>query len=254
MTLGRHGAGLWSRRPDAATASVRGQHDQLPDPRPRQPGHTAPEPGDLNLAVIEPVVERAKLEAMLRGLRQIHQRAHRSVRAQQRIGQLELRVRPRAKAGVELVAEPAQPGDRLDSAILTLQAVHRDLRSIMVSRGENTIFRGTPHVPATRARSRSRGLRGLARPGTGARLVRTVVAPARCPRPSRSSIRWRRPPGGRGRPARPGCVGSPRSGSLGPSAAPAPTRVVRRADGLVVVGVGPAAGDELGVPAQQGPR
>lgn len=44
----------------------------------------------------------------------------------------------------------------------------------------------------------------------------------RCRRSSRSSTRSRRRSGGRVRRVRPGCVGSPRLGSLGPSAAPGP--------------------------------
>ena len=48
---------------------VDGQHDPLPEPRQRQSGHTAPESGDLNLAVVEPVVEGAVPTAMLRGQR-----------------------------------------------------------------------------------------------------------------------------------------------------------------------------------------
>src|SRR5690349_23464994 len=55
----------------------------------------------------------------------------------------------------------------------------------------------------------------------------------------------------RGRPARPGCVCTPTADSRGPSSAPGPGSAVRWVAGLVVGAVGPAAGDELGVPAQQ---
>ena len=90
--------------------------------------------------MVEPVIQRAVPASMLRGQRQIHQRPHRPVRAQQRLGQLELRIRPRTQAGIEAVSEPTQPGDRLDSDTVVVHAVHRGLRSIMVSLGENTIF------------------------------------------------------------------------------------------------------------------
>ena len=129
---------------------IGGQHDPLPDPRQRHTGHTAAQAGDLDRPVVEPVVEGAVPAAMLRSQRQIHQRAYRPVGAQQRLGQLELRVRPRTQARVELVSEPTQPGDRLDSGMVVVHAVHRGLRSIMVSLGENTIFWRPPHVAATR--------------------------------------------------------------------------------------------------------
>jgi hypothetical protein len=74
---------------------------------------------------------------MLRRQRQIHQRPHRPLGAQQGIGQLELGIRPRAQAGVEPVAEPTQPGDRLDFGTLVLHAVHRGLRLIVITLGEN---------------------------------------------------------------------------------------------------------------------
>ena len=73
---------------------VGGQHDPVPDPRQRHAGHAPAQAGDLDRPVVEPVVQRAVPASMLRGQRQIHQRPHRPVRAQQRIGQLELRVRP----------------------------------------------------------------------------------------------------------------------------------------------------------------
>ena len=71
-------------------------------------GHAAAQPGDLDRPVVEPVVEGAVPAAMLRGQRQIHQRPHRPVRAQQRLGQLELRVRPRAQTAVEHLPEPGK--------------------------------------------------------------------------------------------------------------------------------------------------
>jgi hypothetical protein len=57
----------------------------------------------------------------------------------------------------------------------------------------------------------------------------------RCLRSSRSSTRSRRRPGGRVRRVRPGCVGSPRPGSLGPSAAPGPGSAVGWVGGRVGV-------------------
>src|SRR4051812_44408001 len=107
--------------------------------------------------MVEPVIQRAVPASMLRGQRQIDQRPHRPVRAQQRLGQLELRIRPRAQAGVEAVSEPAQLGDRLDSDTLVVHAVHRGLRSIMDTLGENTIFRRPPRVATTRRRTAGTG-------------------------------------------------------------------------------------------------
>jgi hypothetical protein len=47
---------------------------------------------------------------MLRGQRQIHQRAHRTLGAQQRIGQLKPRVSPRTQAAVERISKSTHLG------------------------------------------------------------------------------------------------------------------------------------------------
>ena len=53
------------------------------------------QPPDLDPPVVEPVIHRAVPAAVLGHQRQIHQRAHRAISAQHRIGQLEQRIRPR---------------------------------------------------------------------------------------------------------------------------------------------------------------
>ncbi len=71
---------------------------------------------------------------------------------------------------------------------------------------------------------------------------------------SRSSRRSRRQRDGRGRSVRPECACTPSGDSRGPSAAPGSDRRCGGWSAWSSARVGPAAGDELGVPAQQGSR
>ena len=153
------------RRPAAAAA------------RPRRGAAARPRSGPwLSPSYMAPCPRRCS-----GGQRQIDQRPHRPVRAQQRVGQLEQRIRPRGQAGVELVAEPAQPGDRLDSGTVVVHAVHRGLRSIMVSLGENTIFRRPPHVAATRRHAARPGRSPTPQVKRQAKRVTTAPGTAGCP-------------------------------------------------------------------------
>ena len=96
---------------------------------------------------------------------------------------------------------------------------------------------------STWATLHGRGSRAPARPGTGARSVRTVGVRDRSRRTSRSSTPSRRRSGGRVRSARPGCVDTPTVSSPGPSAAPALGSAARRAVDRGSSRVGPVAGD-----------
>jgi hypothetical protein len=55
------------------------------------------------------VVQRAVAAGELRLQAQLHQRRHGVIRAQDRVGQFEQRVRPRVQALVQRLPEPAQP-------------------------------------------------------------------------------------------------------------------------------------------------
>ena len=85
-------------------------------------------------------------------------------------------------------------------------------------------------------------------------MVRPAGARGRCRRCAGSSRRWRRRSGSRGRRARRGCAGTPRWGSRWPGGGPGRAgRRGWRVDRAGRLG-GPAAGDELAVPAQDGGR
>jgi hypothetical protein len=69
--------------------------------------------GEEVLAVDSPggkrVIQRAVAAGELRLQAQLHQRRHRVIRAQDRAGELEQRVRPRVPALIQRLPEPAQP-------------------------------------------------------------------------------------------------------------------------------------------------
>ena len=62
----------------------------------------------VDLPGSERVIQRPVATAELRDQRQLHQRGHRVISSQDRIGQLELRVRPRGQAGIQPGAELPQ--------------------------------------------------------------------------------------------------------------------------------------------------
>jgi hypothetical protein len=72
----------------------------------RQPGQHLPQPRHINVPAVQRVVHRAMPAPVLGRQRQIHRRGHHTVRAQQRVGQLEQRV-PAHGQGVEEVAPEA---------------------------------------------------------------------------------------------------------------------------------------------------
>ena len=72
----------------------------------RQPGQRPAQPTGLDPALVERVIHRAVPAAVLGHQRQLHQRPHRAVGAQHRVGQLEQRIRPRGQTRVELPPEP----------------------------------------------------------------------------------------------------------------------------------------------------
>jgi hypothetical protein len=76
-------------------------------------GQRRAQPVDVHRAGVERVVERAVATAVLRGQAQPDQRGHRTLGAQQRVGQLEQLIGPPAQAPVQLAAETPQPIDRL---------------------------------------------------------------------------------------------------------------------------------------------
>jgi hypothetical protein len=108
----RAGRSIWSQ----PRADIGAEHDPpVLGSRQRQPGQRATQPGHLHPTMIERVVERAVAAAVLGRQRQLHQRLHQTVGAQQRVGQLEQLISPRGQTAVEHLPEPGKitPADRV---------------------------------------------------------------------------------------------------------------------------------------------
>jgi len=78
-----------------------------------------PQPVDIDTTMVQCRIQRAMTPPVLTGQGQLHRRPHHRVPAQQRVYQLEQRIRPRGQTPVELMPEPGQPPDRVGrSAIM----------------------------------------------------------------------------------------------------------------------------------------
>jgi hypothetical protein len=87
-------------------ADIHAQHDlAVGRPGQRQHGQRPPEPGDVDPAAVQPVVQGAVPAPVLGRQRQPDQGLDRPVGAQHRVGQLEQRIRPRGQTSIQLAAE-----------------------------------------------------------------------------------------------------------------------------------------------------
>jgi hypothetical protein len=115
--------GILRRQPGQRRLQQPAVDDVMPrDPRPRLRAvhglrQLRRQQGEQPLVVGPPggkrVVQRAVAAGKLRLQAQLHQRRHRVIRAQHRVGQLEQRVRPRVQALVQRLPELPQPLQRL---------------------------------------------------------------------------------------------------------------------------------------------
>jgi DDE superfamily endonuclease len=132
---------------------VDGQHGPAEHPRHRQPGQRRAQPVGVERPVIECVVERAVTAAVLRGQAQPDQRGHRSLGAQQRVGQLEQLIGPPGQASVQLTAETPQPvgrlrGQSLVRSLAQAKTVHHGHRGSLEARNSEGSRGGRPHARA----------------------------------------------------------------------------------------------------------
>ena len=115
------------------------EHQRITLSRRRHRCHLQPpQPPGIYLAPCQGVIHRSVPAAELRLQRQLRRRAHRPLRAQHRVAQLEQRVRPRGEALMQLTAEPRQAGKLLDATRILRQTVHHGLCCRSCFSGETT--------------------------------------------------------------------------------------------------------------------
>jgi predicted metalloprotease len=98
----RAGRGI---RPQPRRDIHRQDQPAISRPRQRQFSQNPTQTADLDPPLVEPAVEGSVTAAVFRSEREVDQRPHRSVRAQQRVTRLEQRVAPRGQTRLQLRPE-----------------------------------------------------------------------------------------------------------------------------------------------------